>query len=79
MEVSVPKSTGRALQFQSKTLEVKGEADFFRVGKLNNEVYIIAAVKKYVGGFTIYLKFGSLGSDEVVLHSWILIFMSGKQ
>lgn len=46
----MPKSTGRAVTFSRKTLETKGKPYFFRVGKLNGEMYIVAAVKKHVGG-----------------------------
>ena len=52
LEESVPKSTGRASTFRPKILEIKGRTDFFRAGKLNGEMYIVAAVKKRVSGMT---------------------------
>ncbi|KAF9644084.1 hypothetical protein BDM02DRAFT_3190917 [Thelephora ganbajun] len=48
LEECVPKSTGRAITFRPKILEIKGKVHFFRAGKLNGEMYIVAAVKKHL-------------------------------
>ena len=48
MEEVVPKSTGRAVKFGCKVLEIKGKTDFFRAGRLDGEMCIVAAVKKHV-------------------------------
>lgn len=47
----MPKSTGRAaINFSPKTLEIKGKSYFFRVGKLDGKLYVVAAMKKHVSG-----------------------------
>ena len=75
----MPKSTGRESQFRPKILEIKGKTDFFRVGELNGEVYIVAAVKKHVGGFFIRLECDDLGPDQAVLRSWTRFFTCGER
>jgi hypothetical protein len=76
LEESLPKSTGRESKFRFKTLEIKGKIDFFRAGKLNGEMYMVAAVKKHVGDFIICLKSDSLERFRVVGY-YILCLGSG--